>query len=178
MDDAEQLRGAVGAAVEQVTREIENLRTLIAELRPASLDALGLAHRAAHARRGLARRPRVRGASRIDLDTGCRRSSRQRSTALQEALTNAGKHAGLARRGPRAPRGQRDPRQRERRRRRVDPQAPTSGFGLMGMHKRVALAGGSIEFERAIPDAPGAVPGTRFLSAPSGARGHEPGLSF
>src|SRR3954447_1805805 len=41
-DDPEAVRAAIAGTVEQVTAEIENLRALITELRPAALDQLGL----------------------------------------------------------------------------------------------------------------------------------------
>src|SRR5439155_24075646 len=41
--DPDVLRSAIGDATEHVAREIENLRSIITELRPAALDELGLA---------------------------------------------------------------------------------------------------------------------------------------
>jgi signal transduction histidine kinase len=144
-DLADLLREGVG----QVEREIENLRAIITELRPAALDELGLVP-AIEAL--IARVSTVAGLtieSSIDLPGGRRLEPELETTVyrlVQEALTNVAKHA-------RADHG------------RVvigsaggrlaievsddgtgfDSTAATRGFGLAGVRERVALSGGELD---------------------------------
>ncbi len=142
-DVAELLRDSV----DQVEREIENLRAIITELRPAALDELGLVP----AIEALVTRvSAVEGLSiacEIDLPPG-RLDLELETTVyrlLQEALTNVAKHAHA-----------------ERARVSVcvdagrlevevaddglgfDRDAATTGFGLVGMRERVQLGGGRL----------------------------------
>ena len=147
-DDAA-LRRAVGQALDQTTLEIRTLRGLIAELRPAALDDLGLGpaietlvERSA-ASSGFAVR------TELDLRGGERLAPDIESTIyrlVQEALTNVVKHAEAgevlvrlaARDGAIAVLVRDDGRG-------FDPDRPCEGFGLTGMRERVALAGGSLQ---------------------------------
>jgi two-component system, NarL family, sensor histidine kinase DevS len=138
--------GALDAVIEQIDGEIDNLRALIRELRPAALDELG----AVPAIEELAARMAERHG--IEVDTAVElhgRRPRELETALyriiQEALGNAVRHGG-ARRVAIAAREEGDTV-------RVtvaddgggfDPQAPSAGFGLVGMRERVELLGGEI----------------------------------
>ena len=146
-----------------MTREIENLRAIITELRPAALDELGLSPalealaRRMEATEGLEVLTAIRPAS-----SGSRLAPDLETTVYrvaQEALTNAAKHAratrvvlrlsdedGLLRLeviddgvGIR------------------DDAADQGGFGLVGMRERVELAGGRLWVQ------PGR-PGTRVLA--------------
>jgi signal transduction histidine kinase len=144
----ERLEAVVREAVEQVAHEVESLRTLITELRPAALDELGLEP----AIESLTRRLRaVEGLEvDLDLDLGGDRFGEEVETTVyrlvQEALTNVAKHARAtsvrvcARRGERsieievADDGSG-----------FDPAARGDGFGLVGMRERVALVGGSVD---------------------------------
>jgi signal transduction histidine kinase len=148
-DDPERLRTAVDEAIGQLDREIEGLRSLIRELRPAALDELG----AAAAIQDLASRTAVRHG--LEVETDIRLGADERHTAelettlyriIQEALTNAVKHASAERIAVRVA--------EERGILRItvaddgqgfDPTAATNGFGLVGMRERVALGGGSLE---------------------------------
>ncbi|MDO9410880.1 GAF domain-containing sensor histidine kinase [Patulibacter sp.] len=152
-------RPAVESAVGQVEHEIEALRAIIADLRPAALDELGLepALRTLVAR--LTGGTGVR--ARVDIDLGRARLPPEVETTAyrvaQEAVTNVLKHAGASSvelvvrqdadrfllrvvddgRGPggggAAPGAGGDRR----------PEAPVgSGFGVVGMLERAALAGG------------------------------------
>src|SRR5215211_3166156 len=146
----EALEQAARHATDQLSTEIANLRALITELRPASLDQLGLVA----ALEGLARRSADVEGLALELDVDVREDALdpELKTAVyrlvQEALTNVGKHARAAHvdvaveQGPDAVRV------------RVaddghgfDAAEPTEGFGLAGMRERAALMGGRLEVE-------------------------------
>jgi signal transduction histidine kinase len=158
--DPQALAAAVETAIGALRGEIENLRSLITELRPAALDELGiesaigaLADRAG--RNGLA----VTLALDFAYEQG-RRSDRltpELETAVyrivQEGLTNALKHGG-------AEAAAVDVREDDGTIRIVvhddgagfEPSAATAGFGLLGMRERAELLHGTF----AIESAPGA----------------------
>jgi signal transduction histidine kinase len=157
------LEGSVESAISALDQEIQNLRGLIAELRPAALDELGVAA----ALRGLAERTATAHGLAVDAELSLPegRPHPERGIDLdatvyrvvQEALSNVAKHS-----------------RAERVRLSVverdgsievsieddgvgfDPDLPEEGFGLLGMRERVAMAGGSL----AIDSAPGT--GTRI----------------
>jgi signal transduction histidine kinase len=153
---------AAQQAVKQIADEIEKLQSLIAELRPAALDDLGLAP----ALESLVERVRaVHGLTvdaTIDLDYEAGGQATMRltpeieSTAyrlVQEALTNVAKHAQaesaevvLMESGDEISIEIRDDG------RGFDPAASTDGFGLVGMRERVDLVGGEVSIESK-PDA-------------------------
>ncbi|HSO99030.1 MAG TPA: GAF domain-containing protein [Solirubrobacteraceae bacterium] len=143
---------AVTEAVTELEREIVSLRALITDLRPAALDDLGTEA----AIRDLAERTRSRGLeveAAIDLayEQG-RRADRhpiELETAMyriiQEALNNADKH-GSARRVHKKNDGSvrvtvRDDGDG------FDVGMKTDGFGLLGMHERAQLVGGTLEIQ-------------------------------
>ena len=153
----EDIRSAVEVAVESVTEEIANLRALIVELRPAALDEYG----ASAAIETLAERTTAREGipveARVDLafergEEPARHAPELESTVyrlVQEALTNAVRHAG-------ATRIQIDVTEHEGcvdvaiadDGRGFDPeQANSGGFGLTGMRERVELAGGELDID-------------------------------
>ncbi len=163
---------AIGNATRQIGQEIENLRGIIADLRPASIDALGLraAIDALLDRRGTGDFEIVSDLRLPDSGTGDVRLAMNVETTVyrmvQEALTNVTKHAQArtvhvavlaAEGGVRV----------EVRDDGVGfvPAAPTAGFGLAGMRERVRLAGGSFgidsdrhgtRLEARLPGAPAA----------------------
>jgi signal transduction histidine kinase len=158
--DPEQVTVAVRAAVAEIGTEIEKLRTLITELRPAALDDLGLqpaleslADRVA-AVEGIVVSTDVALGDAVDADG---RLAPELETVLyrlvQEALTNVAKHARaehvevtvIAREAGGVELTVRDDGGG------FDPAAPRGGFGLIGMQERVGLAGGTLE----IVSAPG-----------------------
>lgn len=168
--DEEALRGAVAHAVEETGAQIAGLRALITELRPAALDDLGVGP----ALSSLVQRAAAVHGVDVELEVdlaGCEdRLADEVETAVyrvvQEALTNVGKHAG-------AQRATVSVTARDGEVRVVvaddgvgfDPQTPASGFGLVGMRERVALAGGTLTVDAG--DA-----GTRVLAAiPAALRG-------
>ncbi len=150
---------AITAAVAQLSDEIRKLRGLISDLRPASLDEIGLQA----ALEGLAERVAMRddvevdavvalafevGAEHEPLDPGVEEAIYR---VAQEGLTNAVKHAHADRVGVNVI---------ERARevvltisdegRGFDTGAATSGYGLTGIRERVELLGGSVVVESAI----------------------------
>jgi signal transduction histidine kinase len=120
--------------------EIARLQALISELRPAALDDIGLEP----ALESLVQRAeRTHGfATSLSRDLDSRRgrlAPELESTSyrlVQEALTNAGKHAGAKHVDVVRDDG-----------RGFDPQADAEGFGLVGMRERVELVGGALTIE-------------------------------
>ncbi len=149
--DPEALEASVREAIEHIGTEIDSLRTLIAELRPAALDEIGLAPAIESLGDRLAA---VEGLEvEVQVEVGGRLDPETETTVyriVQEALTNIAKHA-----------------QAERVRiavaldydvvrveveddgRGFEPEARVAGFGLVGMRERVALAHGQLEIESA-----------------------------
>ena len=136
-------------AIDHTKREIVNLRALIAELRPAALDELGLgpAIETLASRSGGASGLRV--TTRVSLGSKARLAPETESTVyrvVQEALTNVVKHANAATVQVEVARvngtvevvveddghG-------------FDPASATAGLGLVGMRERVELTGGELE---------------------------------
>jgi signal transduction histidine kinase len=135
--------------VGQLEEQIDALRSLIRELRPAALDELGPGPAIEDLAVRTAARHGVEVTADIRMDEAHRQAPEVEVTLyriIQEALTNAVKHAtgeqiqvtvteaeGLLRiRVSDDGRG-------------FDPAAMTSGFGLIGMRERVALLGGELE---------------------------------
>ncbi len=155
-DEAE-LRSAVEAAVESVTEEIANLRSLIVELRPAALDEYGTGAAIESLAERVSAREGIPVEAHVDLafergEEPARHTSELESTTyrlVQEALTNAVRHAGASHiridvtehdgsvevavaddgRG-------------------FDPETTKGGgFGLTGMRERVELADGELDID-------------------------------
>jgi signal transduction histidine kinase len=153
----ETLEAAVTSAIDHLEEGITNLRALITDLRPASLDELG----AAAAIQALCERAERQG---IDVDVSidlAYEQGRERERHLpeietamyrivQEALTNAAKH-GQAKRAvvevheddTHIRLSVRDDGTG------FDPSEHTDGFGLLGMHERVQLLDGTLEVNSA-----------------------------
>jgi signal transduction histidine kinase len=145
------LRRAVETADAHLGEEMRRLRALVAELRPAALDDLGLGP----AIESLARRQAALGGFTVDteltLADGARLSRETEGTIYriaQEALTNAVKHSGAeaaslsVRQLPdRIEIAVRDDG------RGFDPTAVHAGFGLTGMRERALLAGGGLSVD-------------------------------
>jgi len=146
-DDAA-MRGAAETADAHLAEEMRKLRDLIAELRPAALDDLGLGP----AIETLAKRQAAVGAFTVDVDVQLasdRRLDRDTETAIyrivQEALSNAVKHAGADEVGLRVRQlSDRVQVAVEDDGRGFDPDAVQAGFGLTGMRERALLAGGRL----------------------------------
>jgi signal transduction histidine kinase len=138
----------VAIAIERLEEEIDSLRGLIRDLRPAALDELGLGA----AIEGLAERTGRRGVVHVgtDVDLPLERFPAEIEVAVyrlvQEALANAVRHASAQRVSIKV----------EARDDAIhadvhddgdgfDPNAPADGFGLIGMRERVALLRGELE---------------------------------
>jgi signal transduction histidine kinase len=151
--DADQLERTLQQAIEQVTGEIKNLRGLITDLRPASLDEIGLGP----ALDALIQQRREETGldiqSRVELDvepgTPSQRLTRELETAVyrlvQEALTNVAKHA----HAKRVSIAVTDAEGRllvtvEDDGVGFDQTTADGGFGLAGMRERAGLAGGDM----------------------------------
>ncbi len=147
-DDISTLRRAAATADQHLAAELRRLRDLIAELRPAALDDLGLGP----ALETLAERQSAAGGFIVSAEivlAGSQRLPRETESTIyrvvQEALTNAAKHAGathvLVKVGGAADqieiRIEDDGRG-------FDPSTVQSGFGLTGMRERAMLAGGRL----------------------------------
>jgi signal transduction histidine kinase len=166
----EHLPAAVDAAVAQLEQDIGNLRSLITELRPAALDDLGVQA----AIRSLADRLQASTGARVEaqIDPLERLSPELEVTVyrvVQEALSNAARHAGARNVEIRVRRDDGEIRLRVRDDGHgFDPAEPATGFGLVGIRDRVALARGRLE----LTSAPGAGTDLRaFLPVPGAAPG-------
>jgi two-component system, NarL family, sensor histidine kinase DevS len=143
----EALEQSIREAVEHIGTEIESLRTLITELRPAALDELGLEPALESLTSRLAA---VEGLEvELAVDVGGRLDRDLETTVyrlVQEALTNIAKHARAEHVAVRVERDGDVVRVAVRDDGRgFDPQSPPEGFGLVGMRERVTLAGGELE---------------------------------
>jgi signal transduction histidine kinase len=147
-DDPTALRTAATTADAHLAEEVRKLRDLIAELRPAALDDLGLGP----AIESLAKRQATLGGFAADVELDLARHDRlprDTETAVyrivQEALSNAVKHAGARQvrlrvaRGPGAVEVEVTDDGRG-----FDPGRSSDGFGLSGMRERALLAGGEL----------------------------------
>jgi signal transduction histidine kinase len=141
------------AAVEQIDEEIVKLRRLITELRPASLDTIGLEA----ALLALADQHRQASGIEIDCDLTLPREEDERPTPVletavyrlvQEALSNVSKHS-MARHAELDVRARRGAIEIEVNDDGVgfEPSLAREGFGLVGMRERAALLGGTLEID-------------------------------
>ncbi len=155
IDDLQLARETMREAVTHIEREIENLRSIITELRPAALDELGLRT----AIEALLDRHREHSGVQIEGElelpvsaTGEDRLDDDLETAVyrlaQEALTNVAKHAraSTVRVAVREHEGELSIEVQDDGTG-FDISTTSDGFGLAGMHERVSLAGGTLTVE-------------------------------
>jgi signal transduction histidine kinase len=151
----DELRRSLEQAIELLDTEIDSLSALIAELRPAALDEIGLVP----ALRTLAERKASEAGIEIDLLVRLRSAHGERLPPeaesvvyrlVQEALNNVVKHSGASRAEAVVERSGdaievtvRDDGHG------FDPATANGGFGLTGMRERVELAGGRLAIESA-----------------------------
>ncbi len=154
--DPEETDRLLSQGIEQVDATIAEMRRLIADLRPTTLDELGLGA----ALEALAERLQAGETIEVDLDldldfhsgrTKHRLASEIEDTAfrlVQEALNNAAQHGGTDRAEVEVTENEKNVRVRvSDEGRGFDPNARADGFGLIGMRERVTLAGGQLEIE-------------------------------
>lgn len=147
----ETLEQAVTTAIDHLEEGITNLRALITDLRPASLDELG----AAAAIQALGERAVRHGVDvdvAIELTIGQTRHIPEIETAMyrivQEALTNAAKHGHAKRAVVEVHEDATDVHLSIRDDGvGFDPSAHTDGFGLLGMQERVQLLDGTFQID-------------------------------
>lgn len=143
-------------AIERVDAAIAEMRRLIADLRPAALDELGLAP----ALEALVERLTWGEVLNVELRVDLAYDSGRRPTRLvsqiedtvyrlaQEALNNAARHAGTDSAKVEVTEARDTVQVRiHDEGRGFDPAAETDGFGLLGMRERVMLAGGTLKVE-------------------------------
>jgi signal transduction histidine kinase len=149
-EDTDLHRRAMSEAIEQIEREIANLRALITELRPAALDELGLGT----AIEALLDRHHEQGGAEIHAEIALAASEDARLGGelemavyrlVQEAMTNVVKHAKASNVSIDIAEAEgqlivevRDDGVG------FDPSARLRGFGLTGMHERVSQVGGAL----------------------------------
>jgi signal transduction histidine kinase len=156
--DAEDTDRLLQQGIEQVDGAIAEMRRLIADLRPTTLDELGLGA----ALEALAERLSASGTLQVDLDLDIdfhagrteRRLVGEIEDAayrlVQEALNNAAHHGQTERAKVEVVESGEKLRLRvSDQGRGFDPSARTDGFGLVGMRERVTLAGGTLELQSA-----------------------------
>jgi signal transduction histidine kinase len=156
--DPEEVDALLSQGIEQADAAIAEMRRLIADLRPATLDELGLGA----ALEALGERTASVCQTKVRIDLDLDNEAGRRPTRLlgeiedtvyriaQEALRNAVQHAGagavtvsVVEEGETLRvRIQDDGRG-------FDPKAPTEGFGLIGMRERAELSGGKLKLRSA-----------------------------
>jgi PAS domain S-box-containing protein len=150
-DSADSLEETGHTAVMQIDEEIVKLRRLITELRPASLDTIGLEA----ALQALAEQQGQATGIEVDTDFELPRDEEARPTPVletavyrlaQEALNNVSKHS-MAQHAELAVRVTRGAIEIEVSDDGVgfEPNLVREGFGLVGMRERAALLGGTLE---------------------------------
>ncbi|HET9677850.1 MAG TPA: GAF domain-containing sensor histidine kinase [Solirubrobacterales bacterium] len=140
------IESAAEETMAQLEGQINELNRLINDLRPAALERLGLAGALQALAEESSARGQVEVEATVDLSTERTREERVVYRLVQEALTNAAKHANASRVDISA---------REAGGELLivvsddgdgfDPAAPTAGRGLTGMRERIELIGGEID---------------------------------
>jgi signal transduction histidine kinase len=161
--DTKRLTDAVEEGLRDVVRDIDDLRRLITELRPATLDQLGLVSALEDLAERVGHTTEVELATDLRIDAGHLDPELETVVyrLVQEALANIAKHAAASSAELRISIGEDeldvlvadDGRG-------FDPTREYSGFGLMGMRERVELAGGELQIE----SKPGG-PGTKVMAS-------------
>jgi signal transduction histidine kinase len=146
--DPAAMEAVLAEAADETRREIVNLRSLIAELRPAALDELGLGPAIETLAERSAASAGVEVLTRVTLADERLAPEIEGAVyrVVQEALTNVAKHARASH--VRVEVGRENGGVDvivEDDGHGFDPAAATSGFGLVGMRERVELTGGQLE---------------------------------
>jgi signal transduction histidine kinase len=156
--DPEELDDLLARGIEQVDGAIAEMRRLIADLRPTTLDELGLGP----ALEALGERTVTSGSLEVEMNIDLEPDSSDAERRLvaeiedtvfrlvQEALTNVARHSEADR--ARVDVSEAGGTLRVRISDKgcgFDPSKRGGGFGLVGMHERVSLAGGTLELRSA-----------------------------
>jgi signal transduction histidine kinase len=168
LDEKQSLADAVATVLEGLGTEIDQLRHLITELRPAALDDLGLAAalealaRRAQAIDGLEVTTEISLSSQEGPEEGARRLDAELESTIyrimQEALTNVSRHAEATKAVVRVSEGDgvilasvTDDGKGMPGAERLGPRGDglEGGFGMGGMRERAELVGGELEFRPA-----------------------------
>jgi signal transduction histidine kinase len=176
--NVEEVDHLLAQGIEQVDNAIAEMRRLIADLRPTTLDELGLGAALEALAERLDAGDVIEVDLSIDLDFHAGRSDRRLVAEIedavfrlvQEALNNAARHSGAKRARVEVSENEDNIRVR------VidegsgfDPGVRSEGFGLIGMRERVTLAGGTLDLH----SAPGA--GTTITAVLPAYHRDEPG---
>jgi signal transduction histidine kinase len=154
--NAEETDRLLEQGIAQVDDAIAEMRRLIADLRPTTLDELGLGAALEALGERLAMGGVIDVEMHLDLDFHAGRSDRRLISEIedtvfrlvQEALNNAARHGGAE-----SARVEIDESEESLRVRIIDegrgfdPEVRSEGFGLIGMRERVTLAGGSLDLQ-------------------------------
>lgn len=155
--DPERGRATVAGAAELLDGEIAGLREIIADLRPAALDELGLEPALRTLAAGVAERAGLELA--LSFDLGAQRLPAAVENAayriVQEALNNVARHAHATRMELAVSCDGMMLRLRVLDDGRGIARERSGGFGLIGMRERATLAGGEVTVERAQTDGAG-----------------------
>jgi signal transduction histidine kinase len=159
-DDVETLHATLDQGVEQIAGAIERLRSLITDLRPASLDQLGIGPALEALVERVQRQSGIAISLRVDLAYEAGRDPARPTPevegttyrVVQEALTNAVKHSEATHIDVEVREDEKsidivvrdDGRGFD-----AEAVAGAAGFGLLGMRERIALVGGSLEVDGA-----------------------------
>jgi signal transduction histidine kinase len=166
--DPEELDPLLRQGIEQVDATIAEMRRLIADLRPPTLDELGLGAALEALSERVAMGDSLEVEMSLDLDFHSGRSETRLTGEIedtvyrlvQEALNNAARHGQTDHARVEVTEGDKTLRvQVSDRGCGFDPKLATDGFGLVGMRERVELAGGTLE----LSSSPGA--GTTILAS-------------
>jgi len=156
--DSEEVDRLLVQGIEQVDGAIAEMRRLIADLRPTTLDELGLGAALEALAERLAASNVVEVAMNVDLDDHTDRAEARLSREIedtvyrlvQEALNNVARHGGTDRAKVDVTEDGKTLRIRiVDQGQGFDPRVRTEGFGLTGMRERVNLAGGSLDLSSA-----------------------------
>ncbi|MBX5468703.1 MAG: GAF domain-containing sensor histidine kinase [Thermoleophilaceae bacterium] len=147
--DPAAMAAALEQAAEQIAQEIQSLRTLITELRPAALDEYGIVPALDNLTERVAAVNGLAIEKHVELGPDERLDGDLETTVyrvVQEALTNVAKHARAE--NVHISIGRRDGRLEvivEDDGHGFAPHTAQQGFGLVGMRERVSIVGGTLE---------------------------------
>ncbi len=156
--NAEEVDHLLSQGIEQVDATIAEMRRLIADLRPPTLDELGLGAALEALSERIAMGETIKVKMNLDLDFSSGRAETRLVGEIedtvyrlvQEGLNNAARHGETDQAWVEVTEGNKILRVRVADKGRgFDPDLANDGFGLVGMRERVELAGGTLELHSA-----------------------------